>query len=55
MVCRRQAMVDSLEEAESFDCDYSDGVLTLRLGPHGIYVVNKQAPNMQLWLSSPVR
>ena len=31
------------------------GVLTVRLGRHGTYVVNKQAPNRQIWLSSPVR
>ena len=31
------------------------GVLTLKLGPHGTYVVNKQPPNKQIWLSSPFR
>lgn len=32
------------------------GVLTLSLGiSKGTYVLNKQAPNRQLWLSSPVR
>lgn len=32
------------------------GVLTIRLGGDmGTYVLNKQAPNKQLWLSSPVR
>jgi frataxin len=31
------------------------GVLTLNLGPHGTYVVNKQPPNKQIWLSSPFR
>lgn len=30
------------------------GVLTLKLGPrHGTYVINRQPPNRQLWLSSP--
>jgi frataxin len=30
------------------------GVLTLTLGPHiGTYVINKQPPNKQIWLSSP--
>jgi frataxin len=30
------------------------GVLTLSLGPHiGTYVINKQPPNKQIWLSSP--
>ena len=31
------------------------GVLTARLGPYGTYVYNKQTPNRQIWLSSPVR
>ena len=30
------------------------GVLTLRLGAPGTYVLNKQAPNKQIWSSSPV-
>jgi frataxin len=31
------------------------GVLTLRLGEKGTYVINKQPPNKQIWLSSPFR
>lgn len=31
-----------------------DGVLTLALGDKGTYVLNKQAPNKQIWSSSPV-
>lgn len=31
------------------------GVLTLKLGSHGTYVINKQPPNKQIWLSSPLR
>ncbi|MCJ1465968.1 Mitochondrial chaperone Frataxin [Pseudocyphellaria aurata] len=30
------------------------GVVTLTFPPHGIYVLNKQPPNKQIWLSSPV-
>jgi frataxin len=26
----------------------------VRLGKHGTYVINKQTPNRQVWLSSPV-
>ena len=38
------------------DVECGQGVLTVRLGrERGTYVVNKQAPNRQLWLSSPVR
>jgi frataxin len=32
-----------------------DGVLTIRLGDKGTYVINKQTPNRQLWFSSPIR
>lgn len=37
-----------------FDVQEHDGVLELRLGAKGTYVINKQTPNRQLWLSSPV-
>lgn len=30
------------------------GVLTLLLPPTGTYVLNKQPPNKQIWLSSPI-
>ncbi|KAN0100910.1 hypothetical protein V8E55_000894 [Tylopilus felleus] len=40
---------------EGFEVDYHSGVLTLNLGSHGTYVINKQPPNKQIWLSSPVR
>lgn len=35
---------------------YNDkaGVLTLKFPPAGTYVLNKQPPNKQIWLSSPV-
>ncbi|GAA5939124.1 ferroxidase [Sporobolomyces koalae] len=39
----------------SIDIEYSSGVLTLKLGPDkGTYVINKQPPNKQIWLSSPI-
>ncbi|KAL5222017.1 hypothetical protein ABZP36_026730 [Zizania latifolia] len=44
---------DSLQ-MDGFDIDYGNQVLTLRLGELGTYVVNKQTPNRQIWLSSPV-
>lgn len=32
-----------------------DGVLTVSLGSnYGTYVINRQSPNKQIWLSSPV-
>ncbi|KNA23702.1 hypothetical protein SOVF_022450 [Spinacia oleracea] len=41
-------------EIDGFDVDYGNEVLTLKLGNLGTYVVNKQSPNRQIWLSSPV-
>lgn len=41
-------------DIEGFEVDYSDGVLTVQLGSKGTYVINKQTPNRQIWLSSPI-
>ncbi|KAK4141994.1 Frataxin-like domain-containing protein [Dichotomopilus funicola] len=42
------------DEQEEVDVEFSAGVLTLNLGPEiGTYVINKQPPNKQIWLSSP--
>ncbi|XP_058117355.1 frataxin homolog, mitochondrial-like [Anopheles ziemanni] len=36
------------------DVTYGDGVFTVNFGPpHGTYVINRQSPNRQIWLSSP--
>ncbi|XP_033750951.1 frataxin, mitochondrial-like [Pecten maximus] len=47
--------------AETVDCDdeydvsYGSGVLTAKISREwGTYVINKQTPNKQIWLSSPV-
>jgi len=42
------------EEREDVDLEYSAGVLTLTFPPAGTYVINKQPPNKQIWLSSPI-
>jgi frataxin len=34
--------------------NYQAGVLTLHFPPIGTYVLNKQPPNKQIWLSSPI-
>ncbi|GMG98645.1 hypothetical protein Nepgr_000485 [Nepenthes gracilis] len=53
-------LLEKLEEygdgiqTDGFDIDYGNGVLTLKLGDLGTYVLNKQTPNRQIWLSSPV-
>uniref|UniRef100_A0A0W0FY10 Ferroxidase n=1 Tax=Moniliophthora roreri TaxID=221103 RepID=A0A0W0FY10_MONRR len=46
-----------LDEAgnSNYEVEYHSGVLTLKLGDEGTYVINKQPPNKQIWLSSPVR
>lgn len=37
-----------------YDVVFSSGVLTIKVGgDHGTYVINKQTPNRQIWLSSP--
>nr|6FCO_A Chain A, Mitochondrial frataxin-like protein [Thermochaetoides thermophila DSM 1495]6FCO_B Chain B, Mitochondrial frataxin-like protein [Thermochaetoides thermophila DSM 1495]6FCO_C Chain C, Mitochondrial frataxin-like protein [Thermochaetoides thermophila DSM 1495]6FCO_D Chain D, Mitochondrial frataxin-like protein [Thermochaetoides thermophila DSM 1495]6FCO_E Chain E, Mitochondrial frataxin-like protein [Thermochaetoides thermophila DSM 1495]6FCO_F Chain F, Mitochondrial frataxin-like pro len=42
------------DEREDVDVEYQSGVLTLNMGPEvGTYVINKQPPNKQIWLSSP--
>lgn len=37
---------------EEVSCTY--GVLTLDFGARGVWVINKQKPNSQLWWSSPI-
>ncbi|XP_052460748.1 frataxin, mitochondrial [Carassius gibelio] len=38
-----------------FDIVFSNGVLTMKVGSDlGTYVINKQTPNRQIWLSSPI-
>ncbi|XP_063051223.1 frataxin, mitochondrial [Engraulis encrasicolus] len=39
---------------DEYDVVFSSGVLTIKVGEdHGTYVINKQTPNRQIWLSSP--
>ncbi|KAJ6604422.1 hypothetical protein DFH09DRAFT_898476 [Mycena vulgaris] len=45
-------LVDSLGNP-TYEVEYHSGVLTLQLGDKGTYVINKQPPNKQIWLSSP--
>ncbi|KAJ8292261.1 Frataxin, mitochondrial [Rhodotorula toruloides] len=42
-------------DVDGSDVEYSSGVLTVKLGDRGTYVINKQPPNKQIWLSSPIR
>eukprot|EP00339_Tiarina_fusa_P028392 CAMPEP_0117073194 /NCGR_PEP_ID=MMETSP0472-20121206/51549_1 /TAXON_ID=693140 ORGANISM="Tiarina fusus, Strain LIS" /NCGR_SAMPLE_ID=MMETSP0472 /ASSEMBLY_ACC=CAM_ASM_000603 /LENGTH=129 /DNA_ID=CAMNT_0004797669 /DNA_START=54 /DNA_END=443 /DNA_ORIENTATION=- len=55
-----EALSDKFFELEDhkqmpgFDVEYSDGVLRMNLGDGNNYVINKQPPNKQIWLSSPL-
>ncbi|KAJ3239939.1 hypothetical protein HDU81_004856 [Chytriomyces hyalinus] len=57
---RMQSLLDDFDaigeqcEAPGFDVVYSNGVLTMNTGISGTYVINKQPPNRQIWLSSPI-
>ncbi|KAG8710450.1 Mitochondrial chaperone Frataxin [Ceratobasidium sp. 395] len=54
-----ESLLDSLEQIIDkhpnlpYEVEYHSGVLTLNLGDKGTYVINKQPPNKQIWLSSP--
>jgi frataxin len=43
-----------IESAPSLDAEYSAGVLQITTPDIGIYVLNKQPVNKQIWLSSPI-
>jgi len=48
-------LIEDHSAFEGADVTLSDGVLTVNLGSEfGIYVINKQTPNKQIWLSSPI-
>ncbi|EEP80296.1 hypothetical protein UREG_05138 [Uncinocarpus reesii 1704] len=42
------------EEGSETEAEYSAGVLNVTVPGVGTYVVNKQPPNKQIWLSSPI-
>uniref|UniRef100_A0A3Q0RG10 Frataxin, mitochondrial n=1 Tax=Amphilophus citrinellus TaxID=61819 RepID=A0A3Q0RG10_AMPCI len=47
-------MTDEAFTGVDYDVVFSSGVLTVKVGgDHGTYVINKQTPNRQIWLSSP--
>ncbi|RZC38736.1 frataxin -like, mitochondrial, partial [Asbolus verrucosus] len=49
-----EQIVEEADNLKSGDVSYSSGVLTVNLGPQfGTYVINRQSPNRQIWLSSP--
>ncbi|KAI8643386.1 hypothetical protein BD408DRAFT_414825 [Parasitella parasitica] len=53
MVSKLEELADEID-MQGFDVEYNQGVMTISVGKHGTYVINKQPPNHQIWLSSPV-
>ncbi|KAG5476975.1 hypothetical protein LSCM1_05309 [Leishmania martiniquensis] len=49
-----ETKVDALDSSAVEDVSFSGGVLTLETAERGTFILNKQAPNVQLWLSSPI-
>lgn len=48
-------LIEVAEHLPDADVTYGHGVLTVIFGdPHGTYVINRQIPNKQIWLSSPI-
>lgn len=43
-----------LEDEFDLELEYAQGVLSVEVPSHGKWVLNKQAPNQQIWWSSPV-
>jgi frataxin len=50
-----QGFMDRIDEelGDTLDVDLDGGILTIELETGGQYVINKHAPNRQVWLSSP--
>ncbi|XP_012276458.1 frataxin homolog, mitochondrial [Orussus abietinus] len=47
-------LVEQANHLQDADVSYGDGVLTVKFGKqYGTYVINRQTPNRQIWLSSP--
>lgn len=47
-------LTDESFTGPDYDVVFTSGVLTVQVGGgHGTYVINKQTPNKQIWLSSP--
>lgn len=45
---------DQFQAESEYDVSYSMGVLTAKISNNiGTFVINKQSPNRQIWLSSP--
>lgn len=43
--------LENTDDIEEYEASISSGVLTISFPPHGIWVINKQTPNQQIWVS----
>ncbi|MEQ8807294.1 MAG: iron donor protein CyaY [Rhodospirillales bacterium] len=50
-----ESFMDAIEAVlgDQADVDLEGGILTIELDSGGQYVINKHAPNRQIWMSSP--
>lgn len=48
--------MDAIDDAlgDRMDVDLENGILKIELDDGGQYVINKHAPNRQIWMSSPL-
>ncbi len=49
-----ELLQDDATGMDGADVSLASGVLTVELPGHGTYVINKQTPNKQIWVSSPI-
>jgi len=50
---RFEDLLQAAEGMQDADVSLSNGVLNVHIPDFGTYVINKQGPNRQIWLSSP--
>ncbi|KAK4977416.1 Mitochondrial matrix iron chaperone [Elasticomyces elasticus] len=56
-LCLQEIMdkMEALQEGkDDLELDFASGVMNIVFPPNGTYVLNKQPPNKQIWLSSPI-
>lgn len=51
-----EGFFDAIEDTlgDRLEAEFEGGILTIELESGGQYVLNRHAPNRQIWLSSPV-
>lgn len=51
-----ETLCDTVDDVlgDEIDADLQGGILTLALEGGGQYILNKHAPNREIWMSSPV-